>query len=240
MCRATANAAFRRSSRRSVSWRYTGWRARVTSSTWASAPQKFGRPSIISGMGRSSMRYSSFRERAFVNPAGQTANGRCRRANEGWGKAKARGPIDPVSAVRPPLPVLQELYLSWELGASGFFRGGEEPVIQFWEDRVHVLQGLQLRGVDVPVLQGVQQLVEAVEVVVEAAPGVFFGGAVGDDEGPVGALSEHQLAARLAEGPLLQAGGVGGPWVAPGAVGLHRPGHPGRGLVQGAPHPVGA
>src|SRR5208337_582053 len=211
MCRATANAARRRSSRRSVSWRYTGWRSRVTCSTWASAPQKFGRPSIISGMGRSSMRYSSFRERAFVNPSGQTTDewpmteGECRRANEGWGKAKARGPIDPVSAVRRPLPVLRES------GASGSFRGGEEPVIQFREDRVHVLQGLQLRGVDVPVLQGVQQLVEAMEVFVEAAPGVFFGGAVGDDEGPVGALSEHQLAARLAEGPLLQAAGVGGP-----------------------------
>src|SRR5271157_5881716 len=91
------------------------------------------------------------------------------------------------------------------ISPSGSSRGGEEPVIQFREDRVHVLQGLQLRGVDVPVLQGVQQLVEAVEVVVKAAPGVFFGGAVGDDEGPVGALSEHQLAARLAEGPLLQA-----------------------------------
>ena len=85
----------------------------VTCSTWASAPQKFGRPSIISGMGRSSMRYSSFRERAFVNPSGQTANwpmteGECRRANKDWGKAKTRGPIDPVSAVRRPLPVLQE------------------------------------------------------------------------------------------------------------------------------------
>ena len=117
----------------------------------------------------------------------------------------------PGAPLTPCLPSGVHYLFLRESGASGSFRGGEESVIQFREDRVHVLQGLQLRGVDVPVLQGVQQLVEAMEVFVEAAPGVFFGGAVGDDEGPVGALSEHQLAARLAEGPLLQAAGVGGP-----------------------------
>src|SRR5687768_12476213 len=52
---------------------------------------------------------------------------------------------------------------------------GEQSVVQLGEDRVHVLQRLELVGVDLLPVQAVEQVVAAVQVVGQPPPGVLLG-----------------------------------------------------------------